>query len=127
MTARHVLERLLGAHRRIVDEDVDAAEARRGGRNHFLHRLDIGDIGGDAERLAARALDLARDRRGFLQVGAGVDDDCGAAVGERERDAAADIAPGAGDDRDAASEFLGHGFVSSVNSIASTMPQDMHR
>jgi hypothetical protein len=110
---RHVLECLLGAHRRVVDQDVDAAEARRGGRNHFLHCRAVGNIGSDAERLAARAPDLARDCLGFLEVGADVDDDSGAAVGKRERDAAADIAPGAGNDGDAAREFLGHGFRSS--------------
>ena len=37
----------------------------RGGR-HLLHRLGVGDVGGDRERLAAGLLDLARHTLGLL-------------------------------------------------------------
>jgi len=54
------------------------------------------------ERLAAGALDLARDGLGLLQIRACIDDDRRATIRKRERDAAPDIAAGAGDDGDAA-------------------------
>jgi hypothetical protein len=103
---RHGRERLLGAHRRVVDQNVDAAEFLRRGRDHRIDRVGVGDVSGDGKRLAARPLDLVRDRLGLPEIGARIDHDRGAAVGERERDAAPDIAPSAGDDRDAAGQFL---------------------
>ena len=61
---------------------------------------------------APAALDLARHRLRLLHVGTGIDHHRRAAGGERERNAATDVAPGAGDDGDAACELLGHGFKS---------------
>ena len=99
---RHRFERLLHAHRGVIDQNVDTAEARRRGGDHGRNRVGVGDIGGDGERLPAAAFDLARDGLGFLQVRARVDDDRCAGIRERERNAAPDIASGAGDDGDAA-------------------------
>ncbi len=70
--------------------------------DHARDRVSVGDVGGDREGLAARALDLAGDGLRLLHVRARVDDDRRAAIGQRERDGATDIAPRAGDDRDAA-------------------------
>ncbi len=60
-----LLERLLAAQRRVVDENIDAAEPLHRGGRHLLHRLGVGDVGGDRERLAAGLLDLAHDRLGL--------------------------------------------------------------
>src|SRR6266540_5672849 len=103
---RHLLERLLSAHCRVVDENVDASEALDRGGDHLLHRLRVGYVSDDGKRLAACPLDLARDGLSFLQVRPGIDDDGRATCAERERNPSADVASGAGDDRDAAFEFL---------------------
>ena len=57
-------------------------------------------------RLAAGRLDLARDGLGLGAVAARVDKDGRAAVGQRQRDGAADVAPRAGDDGDLALRVL---------------------
>src|SRR5262249_7127075 len=72
---RHRLERLLRAHRGIVDENVDAAEAGGGSGDHGPNRVGVGDIGGDGERPAALALGLAGDPPRLLPVRARIDDD----------------------------------------------------
>ena len=90
----------------LLIEIVDAAELLRGVRHHRGHRLLVADVGDRRDRLAAVALDLAHDLLGLRPVGAHVDDDRGAARRERLRHRAADVAARAGDQRDAAGEFL---------------------
>ena len=73
---------------------------------HRLHRRGIGDVADMDQRLAARRLDLARDGLGLGAVAARIDHDGRAALRQRQRDRAADIAPRAGDDGDLAGEFV---------------------
>ena len=60
------------------------------------------------QRLAAGGFDLARDGFRLGAVAARVHHNGRAALRQRQRDRAADIAAGAGDDSDFAGEFLGH-------------------
>ena len=70
------------------------------------HRRFVGDVGEHRERLARRALRSRRASRARpCDVRARDDDDRRAAVGEIERDGAADIARAAGDEGDAAVEL----------------------
>src|SRR5438132_949749 len=59
-------------------------------------------------RLAAGCLDLTNDRVRFRAIAARIYHDGRAAFSQRQRDSAADIAAGAGDDGDFAREFLCH-------------------
>ena len=102
----HLGERLFAPQRRVVDEDIDTAELLDGRIRHRLHRYGVGDVADMDQRLAAGGLDLARDGVRLGAVAARVDHDRGAALRQRQRDRAADIAPGAGDDGDLAGEFL---------------------
>ena len=83
----------------VVDEHVDAAEALAGARDHRRHLRFVGDVTGDAERLAAAALDRFGALLGVL--GDLIDaHDRGPLVGQPLGDAAADVGAGPGDDRD---------------------------
>ena len=124
MRQRHRFEGLLGAHRRVVDQDVDAAEARQRRGRHVAYRVRIGDIGGDGEPLPAGLLDLARDRLRLGHVGARIDHDGGAAVRQRQRNGAADIASGPGHDRDATGEFLAHGVILSGRGLTARIDRN---
>ena len=73
---------------------------------HRLHRLGIGDVADMDHRLAAGGFDLARDGFRLGAIAARVDHDGGAAVGQRQRDRAADVTAGAGDDGDLAESSL---------------------
>ena len=97
---RHFVERLLCAHGSIVDQNVDAAEMRRGGGDQLFDRGSVGDVGYQSNGLATCPDDLAGDILRLIAVAARIDHDRCAAVCERERDPAPDIAPGAGDDGD---------------------------
>ena len=66
----------------------------------------LADVGDESHRLAAGRLDLSDDGVGFRLVGARVHHHRGAGGGQMQRDGAADIAPGAGDDGDFAGEFV---------------------
>ena len=81
---------------------------------HRLHGRGIGDIADMDQRLAARGLDLARDGVRLGAVAARIDQNGRAALRQRQRDRAADVAPGAGDDGDLAAEFVAasHGLLS---------------
>ena len=103
---RHLVERLLPPQRRIVDETVDAAEALGRRRRHFLHGDRIGDIADAGDGLAASVFDRAHHGVGLRAIGSRIDDDRRAAGCQFERDRAPDVAPGAGDDGDAAGEFV---------------------
>jgi hypothetical protein len=67
---------------------------------HRLHRLGVCDIADVSDGLAACGIDLADDGVSFRAIAARIDHDGGTAVSERERDGAADIASGAGNDGD---------------------------
>ena len=73
---------------------------------HRLHRGRVGNVADMDQRLAAARLDLMRDRLGLGVIAARIDHDRGAAIRQRQRNRAPDIAPGAGDDRNFAGEFL---------------------
>ena len=49
-------------------------------------------------------VDVAHDGLGLGAIGAGIDDDAGAVLGQPERDRTADVAPGTGDERDFAGQ-----------------------
>ena len=102
MLRRRILDQIHRVNAGILYDNVDTAEAGGRGGDHGPNRVGVGDIGGNSERRAAAAFDLARDSLGLLQVRARIDDDRCAGIRERERDAAPDIASGAGDDGDAA-------------------------
>jgi len=96
----------LGADRRVVDHHVDAAEVFDCFRDELRNLFRIGDIGDVKRGLAAGLLD---HRYGFLAFSArsvGVDHHRGTARCERQRNAAADVARAAGDQRDLAGEFV---------------------
>ncbi len=101
----HLIDPFLVPDRRIVDQDVDTAEMRRRRRRHRGDRCPIGDIGDEAQRTPAIALDHADHGIGFGAIAARVDDHAGAAFGERQRDPAPDIAPRSGHNGDAALEL----------------------
>ena len=92
----------------VVDEDVEAPERVDGGLHHLACLREVCDVGAVRDRLAAGCLDLLDDllRGGEVVPLAGeraaeiVDDELGARLRERERVAAPDPAPGAGDDCD---------------------------
>ena len=102
----HLVDRLFAPQRSVVDQDVDAAEAFERGLRHRLDRGGIGDVGEDGDRLAAGRFDLAHDAVGFRLVRTHIDHHRRAGGRQLQRDGAADIAPGAGDDGDFAGEFV---------------------
>src|SRR5260370_13676288 len=55
---RHLFERLLRAHRRVVDQDINAPEMRDRGSNHLCHSIGIGDIRSECNGGAARLDEL---------------------------------------------------------------------
>src|SRR3984893_1670870 len=97
---RHLFERLLRAHRRVVDQDINAPEMRDRGSNHLCHCIGIGDIRSERDGGAACVGDLSGDSLGLAAVRARVDHHGRAALGERERNAASDIAARPGDEGD---------------------------
>ena len=102
----HVLDGLLAALRHVVDEIVDAAEFLQRGVGHRVDRLGVDHVGERGHRLAALAFDLLDDALGLGAVAPHVDHHGAAAGGKLQRHGAADAAAGAGDDGDAALQFL---------------------
>ena len=102
----HLVDRLFAAQRGVVDQDIDAAEALERGFSERSRGFFIGDVAEHAGRLAAGRLDLAHDAVGFRPVRAHVHHHRRTGLRERQRDGAANIAPGAGDDGDFAGKFL---------------------
>ncbi len=95
-----LVDRRLVPDRGVIDQDVDAAEP---GGDIGGHTLDLGfvaDIGEMDRGAAAGRRDLGRHGLGLGERAARVDGDRGAGLGERQRDRPADIARGAGDERD---------------------------
>ena len=56
---------------RVVDEDVDAAEALRGRLDRGLHRVFVADVAGDRQRVAARLPRSRRRRSGSFPAASG--------------------------------------------------------
>ena len=110
----HLGERLFPPQRRIVDEDIQAAKVLERRVSHRLHGCGIGDIADMNQCLAAPPLDIAGDGFSLATVAARIDQNGGTAVRQRQRDRAADIAAGAGDDGGLATEFVvaSHGLLS---------------
>ena len=92
-----------GIERRVVDQDVDPAEALDGLRNQVLDRLLVADVELDAGH-AVRAVAAGDFRGELLAVGDVGDHDARAFGGERLRIVPADAPGAAGDDRDLACE-----------------------
>ena len=103
------VEGLLGPDRSIVDQNIDAAEMCAGGGGHFLHCFGVRHIGGERNGLAAGPFDLDGDPFSFPAVGTRIHHDGSAAVCERERDRASDIAARAGNEGNAPRQLLGRG------------------
>jgi len=89
--------------RRVVHQYVDAAPPGEHVGDVVLDRCLVGDVTGRGHRLAAVALDTgdARLDRGLVDVIAG---NLRTVPRQRQRDAAADVGPDAGDERDLAVE-----------------------
>ena len=96
-----VLRRALIADRRIVDQDVEAAEMGKRLLRHGVDRRRVGHIGKDGDGVAARA--RSRERRfRLLAICPRIDDDPGTARRELKRDRPPDIAARPGHQRDLA-------------------------
>src|SRR5204863_394981 len=89
----------------MADEDVDGAELGERAGDHRVDRGGVGDVGQRADNPNARLAARPRHRVELVAVGARVEDEVGAFRGERERDGAADVAAGAGDERGLALEL----------------------
>ena len=103
---RPLEEALRGHHRRagagaagVVDQDVEPAERRDRRVDEPLAVLLDEDVGDDRDAAPAGLLD-AGDDLVEVRLGARADDDVGARLGERDRDAATDPLAAAGDDGD---------------------------
>ena len=90
----------------VVDPDVDPAERAYRPVRERRHRLGIGHVGGDRQRLSAAVADLAHQLVQHVAP-AGGQDDAASAGGEGLRRGAADAARRAGDDDDLAAK-VGH-------------------
>ena len=89
----------------VADENVELAPALENRRAEPVERREIGDVAGNQRRLGAERADFVVE---LLQraLRARQRDDMGAAARQLQRDGAADAARGAGDEGDAAGEFL---------------------
>ena len=94
----------------IGEQDVELAPALQQGRAELLDRRRVAEIDRHQRRAAADRVDLVIElferARGPRQR-----HDMGAGLGESERSGAADAARGAGDERDAPFERLGHAGI----------------
>ena len=102
----HLGERFFPPQGRIVDEDIDSAEMLHGHIRHRLHCSGIRHVGDMGQSPDACSLDLACDGIRFGTVAACIDHDGCTAVGQRQRNRAADIASRTSDDCDLAAEFV---------------------
>ena len=107
-----VEERLRHRAARVVHHDVDATELAIAASTSLAMPSARAEVAGDGDGLAAEGLDLLGDI-GQLIGAAGADDDVGADLRERGRDAGTDASPAGGDDRHLAvesEEIEDHGF-----------------
>jgi len=102
----HVLDRLFLAKRGVVDQIVDAAELFQRGFRHGVDGGCVDHVGDGDHRLTTLTLDVLDDALTFGAVVPHVDHHGAARRGELQRHLAADAAAGAGDDRDAALQFV---------------------
>ena len=94
---------------RVVDEDVDPAQARHDRRDSSRDRALVGHVEHERHRRHPEAGD--RRRRRFHLIGRPRGDRDGAAFpGQRQRDLTADAASGAGDERDRLTGRIRHGL-----------------
>jgi hypothetical protein len=93
---RHLGEGLVGTDRRVVDEDVDAAELRHRLGDHRIDLILPGNVGDDGDRLDTAGPSLLCDRIGLRLVGPRVDDDVRAFRGQLQDRRAPDVAARAG-------------------------------
>jgi hypothetical protein len=84
----------------VVDQDVDTAKLGQRSRRHRVDLVLFGDVGKNCERSDPKVPRFARDRLCLGPVGARVNYNVGAFSREFQRRRAADIAAGAGDQRD---------------------------
>ena len=114
----------------VVDQDLHRPQFGLGARDHVLHGGQVGDVGLDGQRLAARGPDLLGDGFGAVQVEI-VDDHAAAVVrAEVQGRLLADALAGAGDDGHLALEIEDVGHMSrsrpfqygARNSVLSTLP-----
>ena len=90
----------------VGDDDVEAAHARDRLRHQVVHRVRVGDVGGDQRGASPERLDLVHAALALVADGEVVDDDVGPVCGEHARDPAADraVARGARDHGHAAGQ-----------------------
>ncbi len=97
-----------GEHRRVVDQDIDAAETLEGACGHFLGRRFVRNIRGQRQRRRAEIFANLCDGAlggGPIDVG---DDNTGATFCKSETVGFADTMRAAGDDDDFVSESVNH-------------------
>ncbi len=103
------LKRRIGALGGIVDQGIQPAEAFGNLVEHALHRGRIGQVGERDHRVALAARSGAAQFRRLprrIDRSSGVHHDLGPALRQRHRDGAADVARGAGHQRDVAGKLL---------------------
>ena len=92
----HLGEGLVGAHRGIVNHDVQMAELRQGLVKQLFQLLAVAHIGQDWQGLPAQFPNLGRHRLHVLAVGSCVHHYVRALPGQGKHDGTADIAAGPG-------------------------------
>ena len=111
---------------RVVDEDVDPAEARHDRRNPLRDRALVGHVEHERHRRHTEAGD--RRRRRFHLIGRPRGDRDGAAFpGQRQRDLTADAASGAGDERDRLTGRIRHGLSAQNRKKSGRVPDALSR
>jgi hypothetical protein len=109
---RHVLlpvrfkKRFLGVNvARVVDENVQSAKCGDRPCDHGADVVAVSDVGPFCDSSSARLLDFGDDAFGTLPTGKEIDRDRGTPLAELARDRGADLAAGAGYERDLSFEI----------------------
>ncbi len=102
---RHVPERGVLFHARVVDEDVDLAQGGDAAGNELVDRGDRAEVRADGHRAPACGLNLCLDRVRFFRMRVIVDDDVGAFLREADRDGGSDALAASRDECDFSGEF----------------------
>ena len=104
---RRVGDRLVRSNCGVADEDVDRAELGEAALDHRLADCGLADVAERGDDAGARLSALGRDRLELVCVDARVQHEVRAFGRERERDGAADVPAGAGDEGDSSLELAG--------------------